>query len=175
MRIGIFGGTFDPIHLGHLRCAEEACEQLGLDTVWFVPAADPPHKTRRRIAPAADRLAMTRLAVAGNPRFSVSTIEIERVLSGLVGHALLTELVQTQVGAVIEHLRSNPDALEAVVSGQGQRFLDERKAILRRKTAAAALGISVNTISFHLKHIYEKLQVHSKSEAVAKALRERII
>lgn len=64
--------------------------------------------------------------------------QIERVLSGLVGHALVTELVRTQAEAVIEHLRSNPDALEAVVSGQGQRFLGERKAILRRKTAAAA-------------------------------------
>ena len=78
MHIGIFGGTFDPIHFAHLRCAEEAREQLGLDVVWFMPAADPPHKTRRRIAPAVDRLAMTRLAIAGHPQFRVSTIETER-------------------------------------------------------------------------------------------------
>ena len=78
LRIGVFGGTFDPIHLAHLRCAEEACEQLGLDRVLFVPAADPPHKTDRRVAPARHRLAMVQLAAAGNPRFRVSTIEIER-------------------------------------------------------------------------------------------------
>ena len=76
-RIGIFGGTFDPIHFGHLRAAEEACEQVGLDTVLFIPAADPPHKTRR-ITAAAHRVAMARLATAGNPAFRVSTIEIER-------------------------------------------------------------------------------------------------
>ena len=64
-RIGVFGGTFDPIHLGHLRCAEEAREQLGLDHVLFIPAADPPHKPHRRIIPAHHRLAMVKLAAAG--------------------------------------------------------------------------------------------------------------
>lgn len=74
----MFGGTFDPIHLAHLRCAEEACEQLALDQILFVPAADPPHKQHRRITPAQHRLAMVGLATAGNPRFRVSSIEIER-------------------------------------------------------------------------------------------------
>ena len=78
LRVGVFGGTFDPIHLGHLRCAEEAREQLALDHVLFVPAADPPHKPHRRITPAHHRLAMVKLAAAGNPRFCVSSIEIER-------------------------------------------------------------------------------------------------
>lgn len=77
-RIGVFGGTFDPIHVAHLRCAEEAREQLGLDRILFVPAADPPHKTGRRIAAAHHRLAMVKLAAAGNPRFRVSTVEIDR-------------------------------------------------------------------------------------------------
>lgn len=76
-RIGVFGGTFDPIHVAHLRCAEEAGELLGLDRVLFVPAADPPHKPGR-LTPAAHRLAMVRRAVAGNPRFRVSTIELDR-------------------------------------------------------------------------------------------------
>lgn len=78
LRVGVFGGTFDPIHLGHLRCAEEACEQLGLDHVLFVPAADPPHKPHRRVTPAHRRLAMVELAAAGNPRFRVSTVELDR-------------------------------------------------------------------------------------------------
>lgn len=64
--------------------------------------------------------------------------QIERVLTGLVGHALVTELVRNQVEAVIEHLHGHPDSLEALVSGQGQRFLDERRTILRRKAATAA-------------------------------------
>ena len=76
-RIGVFGGTFDPIHLAHLRCAEEAREQLALDQILFIPAADPPHKSRR-ITAAAHRLAMVRLATAGNQAFGVSAIEIER-------------------------------------------------------------------------------------------------
>ena len=77
-RIGVFGGTFDPIHLAHLRCAEEAREALDLDRILFVPAADPPHKTRQAVTPAHHRLAMVRLATAGNPRFQVSSIEVAR-------------------------------------------------------------------------------------------------
>jgi nicotinate-nucleotide adenylyltransferase len=73
----VFGGTFDPIHLAHLRCAEEARERLQLDEVLFVPAGDPPHKTRR-ITPAVHRLAMVRLATAGNPAFRASAIEVDR-------------------------------------------------------------------------------------------------
>jgi len=77
-RIGVFGGTFDPPHLGHLALAEWAREQLRLDRVIFMPAARPPHKRRRRISAAADRVAMTRLAVRGNPAFGVSTLEVRR-------------------------------------------------------------------------------------------------
>ena len=76
-RIGVYGGTFDPIHLGHLRAAEDARERLALDSVLFIPCGDPPHKVRR-LAPAAHRLAMVRLAIAGNPRFRVSPLEVER-------------------------------------------------------------------------------------------------
>jgi nicotinate-nucleotide adenylyltransferase len=77
-RLGILGGTFDPIHHGHLAIAEEAREALGLARVLFVPAAEPPHKPDRRIAPAEDRLAMVELAIAGNPAFAVSRIEMDR-------------------------------------------------------------------------------------------------
>jgi nicotinate-nucleotide adenylyltransferase len=78
MKIGLFGGTFDPIHWGHLRSAEEVCEAFALDKVLFIPAAYPPHKTKRTGAPARDRLNMVRLAVAGNPRFAISTVELSR-------------------------------------------------------------------------------------------------
>jgi nicotinate-nucleotide adenylyltransferase len=76
--IGILGGTFDPIHHGHLLIAEEAREALGLERVLLVPAASPPHKPGRRVTDAAHRLAMAELAVEGNPAFEVSPIEVER-------------------------------------------------------------------------------------------------
>ena len=78
MKIGLFGGTFDPIHWGHLRSAEEVSETFGLDRVFFVPAAVPPHKRGHTTTAARDRLRMVSLAVAENPRFEVSTAEISR-------------------------------------------------------------------------------------------------
>ena len=77
-RVGLFGGTFDPPHFGHLALAEWARMELGLDEVWFVPAGEPPHKPRARRSATAHRVAMTRLAVRGNPAFSVSTLESRR-------------------------------------------------------------------------------------------------
>jgi nicotinate-nucleotide adenylyltransferase len=77
-RLGAFGGTFDPPHLGHLAIAEWARDTLRLDRVLFVPAGQPPHKRGRRLTPARHRLAMIRLAVRGNPAFKVSTWELDR-------------------------------------------------------------------------------------------------
>ncbi len=77
-RLGIFGGTFDPVHIGHLRIAEEAVDRLCLDRLLFVPAALPPHKVDRVTQSFEHRLAMLELAVADNPRFRVSSIEGER-------------------------------------------------------------------------------------------------
>lgn len=77
-RIGILGGTFDPIHYGHLAIAEEARVALRLQRVLLIPAAQQPLKLHRSAAPAEHRLAMTRLACAGNSAFEPSPIEIER-------------------------------------------------------------------------------------------------
>lgn len=76
MRTGIFGGTFDPVHFGHLTLAETAREFLALDRVVFVPAGIPPHKRGRRISGGADRLEMLRLATANNSAFEVCDFEI---------------------------------------------------------------------------------------------------
>jgi len=76
MRIGIFGGTFNPIHIAHLYIAEASREAMGLDQVVFVPAAVPPHKEVEYGVPAERRLKMVELAVAGNPAFKVSDIEL---------------------------------------------------------------------------------------------------
>ena len=78
LKIGILGGTFDPVHLGHLVLAETARSRLGLDKVLFIPVSQPPHKRRPDITDAEKRCAMLRCAINGNKRFSVSRIEIDR-------------------------------------------------------------------------------------------------
>jgi nicotinate-nucleotide adenylyltransferase len=77
-RIGILGGTFDPIHYAHLAIAEQVREALDLDRVLFVPAGVPPHKPGAVVAAAEDRAAMVELAIAGNPAFSMCRIELDR-------------------------------------------------------------------------------------------------
>lgn len=78
MSIGVLGGTFDPVHRGHIMMAEEAREALALAGVWLVPAGQPMSKTGQCVTSAEDRLAMVRLAAAGRPWLKVSTMEIER-------------------------------------------------------------------------------------------------
>ncbi|HUI06659.1 MAG TPA: nicotinate-nucleotide adenylyltransferase [Verrucomicrobiae bacterium] len=77
-KIGILGGTFNPIHLGHLLTAQDALEQLGLERVIFIPSATPPHKVVDKLASGRDRLRMIRLAIHGQHRFDVDDLEIER-------------------------------------------------------------------------------------------------
>jgi nicotinate-nucleotide adenylyltransferase len=76
--MGVLGGTFDPVHLGHLILAEEARDQLSLSVVYFVPAGDPPHKQGRHLAPVEDRLRMIELAIAGNDAFRASRADADR-------------------------------------------------------------------------------------------------
>lgn len=78
MRIGIFGGTFDPPHLGHLILAAESRYQLNLDQMLFVLTPDPPHKQAQRLSPVEDRLAMVAAAVADNEGFALSRVEVDR-------------------------------------------------------------------------------------------------
>lgn len=78
MRLGIFGGSFDPVHYGHLLLAETCREQCALDQVWLLPAAASPFKQDRHIAAARHRLDMLRLAVGGHPAMQISTLEIDR-------------------------------------------------------------------------------------------------
>jgi nicotinate-nucleotide adenylyltransferase len=78
MKKGILGGTFDPVHLGHLALAGAARDELGLDEVIFIPAGRPVFKTERPVTAAEHRLAMLRLAIVDEPDFSLSTVELER-------------------------------------------------------------------------------------------------
>ena len=77
-RLGIMGGTFDPIHMGHLACAEQACDAFGLAGVVFMPAGNPWMKRDRSVTDAETRFSMVRAAVADNPRFDASRLEIDR-------------------------------------------------------------------------------------------------
>ena len=78
MRLGLLGGSFDPVHYGHLLLAECCREQCRLDHVWFLPAAVPPHKKDHTLSPAKQRIEMLELAIAGQPAFSVCRYEVDR-------------------------------------------------------------------------------------------------
>lgn len=98
MRIGVFGGSFDPVHLGHLLLAEQCLEAAGLDQIRFIPADVPPHKQDWVLSPAKDRLQMLRLAIGGNERFEVEACEIDR---GGISYTVdtLEQLTARQPGA----------------------------------------------------------------------------
>jgi nicotinate-nucleotide adenylyltransferase len=78
MRAGLFGGTFNPIHKGHLMAAEQALEQFALDRLYIIPCREPPHKIPDDLAPAADRVRMIRLVLPDDCRYRLSEIEIDR-------------------------------------------------------------------------------------------------
>jgi nicotinate-nucleotide adenylyltransferase len=99
-RIGVLGGTFDPVHLAHLAIAEECWDQLGLAEVIFVPAGDPPHKQHRSVAPAAQRVAMVERAIAGNPHFRLSRVDVDR--PGLSYSVDTLESLRAELGAEAE-------------------------------------------------------------------------
>jgi len=98
MRLGIFGGSFDPVHYGHLLLAESCREQCSLDQVWFLPAATAPHKRQAESAEAKHRIEMLRLALAGSETMRVETLEIDR---GGVSYT---------VNTLAEIHKQNPDA-----------------------------------------------------------------
>jgi nicotinate-nucleotide adenylyltransferase len=78
MRLGLLGGTFDPIHYGHLLLAERCREECELDRVWFLPAGQPPHKSAEGISPGPQRAEMVEFAIAGHPQFEVNRMELGR-------------------------------------------------------------------------------------------------
>jgi nicotinate-nucleotide adenylyltransferase len=98
MRLGVYGGSFDPVHFGHLLLAESCREQCQLDEIWLLPAAVPPHKTDRTMTSAKRRIEMLKLAIGGNDALRVSTIEVDR---GGVSYTVdtLTTIRQQHPGA----------------------------------------------------------------------------
>ena len=124
MRIGIYGGSFNPVHLGHLIAAECCREQARLDQVLFMPAATPPHKQGQLLADAADRVAMLTLAVGGHEAFAVSTIEVDR---GGMSYTVdtLAALVQRHPHDTLA-LILGPDALAQLPTWREPRTIADR-------------------------------------------------
>ena len=96
MRVGILGGTFDPVHVGHLIIAEEALSRLALDQVLFIPAGQPWLKADKPVSPGEQRLEMVRLAISSNPFFRASSVELDR--SGLTYSVDTLEALQQEWG-----------------------------------------------------------------------------
>ena len=114
--VGIMGGTFDPVHIGHLAAAEEARDALGLDRILFVPAGIPPHKPERAITGPGHRVAMLELAIATNDAFELSRIELERP-----GLSFTLDTVE-QLAAEARRAGSEPD-LTVILSAESFRGL----------------------------------------------------
>jgi nicotinate-nucleotide adenylyltransferase len=143
VKLGLYGGTFDPVHYGHLLLAERCREELGLDEVRFIPAGDPPHKDRSDLTPGKARAEMLDFATAGNPRLTVDRRELQRpgrsytvdTLSGfhaefpdaqlyfLMGADSLGDLPQWREPARIAELAS------IVAVNRGDRPLPDRRSL----------------------------------------------
>jgi len=116
MKIGILGGTFNPIHIGHLILAEEAREKLKLDRIILVPAYLPPHKGNSDIAPASERYKMVKLAIKGNRSFKASDMEIKR------------EGLSYTIDTIKEFKKSHPaDELYFIIGSDLLNYLNEWK------------------------------------------------
>ena len=123
-RLGIFGGTFDPIHHGHLVAAAEARFQLALDRVLFVPARVPPHKPAQPISAASHRLRMVELAIASNPHFALSCVDVDRPAPSYTVEML--ELLRAEWGPGPRFFFiEGPDSLSDIVGWyQPQRLIE---------------------------------------------------
>jgi nicotinate-nucleotide adenylyltransferase len=135
--IGIMGGTFDPIHLGHLAVAEESREALGLERILFVPAGVPPHKLHAAISAADDRLAMVDLAIAGNGAFASRRTDLDRPGPSYTADtvALLAAEVRQRGGTPDLTLIMSSETLDGLPSWHDPRRLLEacRVAVVPRE------------------------------------------
>jgi nicotinate-nucleotide adenylyltransferase len=139
MKIGLLGGTFDPIHMGHLVIAEEVRLKLALDEVLFIPAGQPWLKSERRVAPGEHRLEMLKLAIGSNPHFKVSTIELERPSASYSVDTVLA--LKDELGAEVElYFIAGFDALaELPIWKEPSRLLELCQIVAVRRPGYAEL------------------------------------
>ena len=172
-RLGIMCGTFDPIHIGHLACAEQAREAFGLDGVLFVPAGNPVFKKDRAVTPAGMRLAMCRLAVASNPAFDVSAVEVERggdtytvdtlrqlrahypgnvELFFITGADAVYHILQWRESAAIADL-----ARLIAVTRPGYALSEERRALIAERGSFSIDHLEVTALAISSSHLRERV------------------
>jgi nicotinate-nucleotide adenylyltransferase len=123
LRFGIMGGTFDPIHYGHLAAAEEAKHRFALQKVIFIPCGQPPHKKDYQVTNAEHRLEMTRLAIEDNPEFEISRLEIDRPGPSYAIDTI-AELRQSYLDAEFYFITGADAILEILTWKQPQRLAD---------------------------------------------------
>ena len=152
-RLGIFGGSFDPIHVGHLIMAEAARETLKLDLVLFVPAAIQPLKQDQPVTGAEHRAAMIARAIAGNPNFSLSNIEIERPGPSYTVHTL--KLLRDDYRAAALWFILGADALVSFSRWRDPAGIlaEARLAVVRRP----GVTLNLSTLSESLPHIEDNI------------------
>lgn len=155
-RIGVLGGTFDPIHVGHLAAAEDAAYRLRLARVLVVPNNRPPHKQSRNVSSPSDRAAMAGLAIADNPLFTLSMVELDR--PGLSFTLDTMRELQQEMGEAELYFLTGCDALPALHTWhEPEALLDEfRVVILDRPTRQA---IDWSEVERHFPRIREQITV----------------
>lgn len=154
-RIGVLGGTFNPVHLGHLLIAQDALEAARLDRVLFIPTATPPHKQSDQLASARERLQMLRLAVRDNPRFGVDDLEIRR---GGPSYSVdtLTELRRRQPGTTFVFIIGSDSLAELEQWKEIGRlarlcsFITVIRPGVRLRPPPARLGVRNQVVTGHL-------------------------
>lgn len=154
-RLGIMGGTFDPIHYGHLVTAEQAREALDLDLVLFMPAGSPAFKQGQRVTSAEDRYAMTLLATAANPAFSASRFEVDR---GGITYTVdtLRELRAYYPDNVELYFITGADAIIDIVTWHDAHEIGELATFI----AATRPGYDIETAKARIKASDMKFDVH---------------
>ncbi|OFB61714.1 nicotinate-nucleotide adenylyltransferase [Synergistes jonesii] len=153
-KIGIMGGTFDPIHNGHLLAADEAHAALGLSEVIFVPTGQPPHKGKQHVTSAEDRYIMAELATVNCPYFSVSRVEIDRAGKSYTIDTLRTLRAMPEYEGVLFYFITGLDAVLDIVSWKNPEEIMQ----LCRFVAVSRYGYT-----------------HKRMEELPQDLRERII
>jgi nicotinate-nucleotide adenylyltransferase len=161
-RVGLFGGSFDPIHAGHLHAARAARTAFGLDRVVFVPANQSPYKPTRRLAPGPDRLEMLRLALRGEPGFEVSDLELERQ-----GPSYTIDTVRALRGSLglaadaSIHLILGSDVLDGLAGWREARALLEavQPVVVHRAGPMGAADPGDESLERHLAEIAARLSL----------------
>ncbi|MBQ9757267.1 MAG: nicotinate-nucleotide adenylyltransferase [Clostridia bacterium] len=189
MRIGVFGGTFNPPHFGHLHLAREAMEKAALDKMIFIPCAIPPHKPNLKIPDGEHRLSMVKLATMGDARFSVSDIEIEaggksytaktlERLEKIYPHDRLCFIVGADSLCEMEgwfcpgEIFRRAEIVVAMRGGMNESFLDAAISLLRQKYKARITKISMAEMEISSSEIRRRIQ---NGENIADMVCEEVI